>query len=510
MFHAVTQPLRAAQRFGRNSLETARTLITGKSAVTGTAPQSFVRNEDGNIAIIFALTAAVSCFMVGGAVDIGRAYSVRTKMQNALDAASLAAASAYINDPAHNETNALAIATKFFNASMTGVTGATMTTSPINASTQTVRLTAQASVQTPFLKAASAVTLVASTFDFSSITMTATSVTSATQSQTGGSNDVEMVMMLDTTGSMGWDSGDGTSKISALRTAATNFVNILIPDAGVPHVKIGIVPFAPQVAVSDSLAQTLTGQPLTKTVTLASTCGSYNTTCAAYRNNGSCRTWNTLPNTCTGYLSRCMIDRSGTEAQTETSPLSGGTAFLPAQWASDLATATTCTPSQQVMPLTTSKSTLTGMISTLTANGSTAGALGTAWAWYMLSPTWNQNSIFTGSQAPVAYNTPKLKKIAVLMTDGEYNCAASDVNGNCTNTDTAANNLRAVALCNGMKAKGIEVYTIGFKLDVQVAIDTLSSCATDADHFFQATDAAALDAAFKAIAYRSVPLHVME
>jgi len=64
----------------------------------------------------------------------------------------------------------------------------------------------------------------------------------------------------------------------------------------------------------------VTGQPLTKTVTESSTnlnfCANnanttcYNTTCARYRGNGTCRTWN-QDCTCTGYLSRCMIDRHG-------------------------------------------------------------------------------------------------------------------------------------------------------------------------------------------------------
>ena len=72
MFDAVRQPVRAAQRLGRRSLETAGTFITGN------AIPSFARNDKGNVAVIFALTAAVSCFMVGGAIDIGRAYSAKT------------------------------------------------------------------------------------------------------------------------------------------------------------------------------------------------------------------------------------------------------------------------------------------------------------------------------------------------------------------------------------------------------------------------------------------------
>ena len=43
----------------------------------------------------------------------------------------------------------------------------------------------------------------------------------------------------------------------------------------------------------------------------------------------------------------------------------------------------------EVVPLTSDKSFLLNKIDGLTATGSTAGALGTAVTWYMLSPKWN-------------------------------------------------------------------------------------------------------------------------
>ena len=51
--------------------------------------------------------------------------------------------------------------------------------------------------------------------------------------------------------------------------------------------------------------------------------------------------------------------------------------------------------------------------------GTTAGQLGTAFAWYMLSPNWAD--IWPADSKPAAYGTAKLRKIAVLMTDGAYN-----------------------------------------------------------------------------------------
>ena len=50
-------------------------------------------------------------------------------------------------------------------------------------------------------------------------------------------------------------------------------------------------------------------------------------------------------------------------------------------------------PLPAVIPLTSDKSALLATINGYTPAGSTAGHLGTAWAWYMLAPSWN--SIWT-------------------------------------------------------------------------------------------------------------------
>ena len=500
MFDAIRQPVRAALRLGSSTTSPLKTLLSNN------ASRSFTRDEKGSVALIFALTAFVVVSLVGGAVDFGRAYSMQTRLQNALDSASLAASVAYQNDPNHDSAAALQQADRYFSAAMTGISGVNMTRT-LDTTSKTVTMAAQITVSTPFLA-------MAPIANIQSITLNAATETTSTEGVAGGggNSEVELALMLDTTGSMGWDSGNGTSKISALMTSATSFVNILLPDGTTPQAKIALVPFAPNVKVDDTTATLITGQPLTKQVTDSNACGEtcVNTTCARFRNNGTCRTWNQScsANTCTVYLSRCMIDRTGISATTEQTPGSG--TYMTPTWASSLSNATSCTPAQAYVPLTTNKATLTATISSFSANGATAGALGTAWAWYALSPTFNSITATPtgiGSAKPKAYGAANLKKIAVLMTDGEYNCGAA-ASGSCSDTNTTTISQRAVDLCTGMKNQNIEVYTIGFKLDVQIAKDTLRNCATDANHAFLAEDAATLEQIFRTIAYRAVPIHI--
>ena len=81
-----------------------------------------------------------------------------------------------------------------------------------------------------------------------------------------------------------------------------------------------------------------------------------------------------------------------------------------------------------VMPLSNNKTSLKAKINGLEAFGATGGVLGTAFSWYLLSPNWK--SIWTGQSQPKDYallkqtnsnGKPKLRKVAILMTDGSYN-----------------------------------------------------------------------------------------
>jgi hypothetical protein len=128
-----------------------------------------------------------------------------------------------------------------------------------------------------------------------------------------------------------------------------------------------------------------------------------------------------------------------------------------------------------IKTLSTDTVDLMAHVSSLTAGGLTAGHVGTAWAYYMLSPVWNS---FWNYEEPLAnYGDTETIKAAVLMTDGEYNSSV---------TSTTASN-QAKAICQKMKDDGITVYTIGFDMSTNVndpARQTLVECASPGQYYF--------------------------
>ena len=111
----------------------------------------------------------------------------------------------------------------------------------------------------------------------------------------------------------------------------------------------------------------------------------------------------------------------------------------------------------------------------MTAIGGTAGHLGAAWAWYMLSPSW-ANLHPTGSQPEPASRT--VIKTAVIMTDGIFN--TSHVGG-VLDAGSGGYNEQSYtmfkSLCDGMKAQDIRVYTVAFDLTDSYALSKLEECA---------------------------------
>ena len=80
-----------------------------------------------------------------------------------------------------------------------------------------------------------------------------------------------------------------------------------------------------------------------------------------------------------------------------------------------------------IQPLSSSTTGLKADIDALTSNGTTAAHLGLAWAWYMLSPKWN--TVFSGANAPTAYDTDKTYKAIVILSDFDFNSYYESANG---------------------------------------------------------------------------------
>jgi Flp pilus assembly protein TadG len=213
-------------------------------------------------------------------------------------------------------------------------------------------------------------------------------------------------------------------------------------------------------------------------------------------------------------ISTCATDRTGADAFTDVAP---STSLLHRTYpaASPMASSTNPCVGQTIMPLSIDKTALKAQIDTFAAGGSTAGQLGVAWAWYLISPDFGY--LFPGASQPAAYGTDHLFKVVVLMTDGGFNTAycngvisqdstsgsgSSNDHINC-NAPNGSAFAQAQSLCDAMKAPGkdIIVYTVGFNVTADTdAQQIMNYCATDADHAYFPSTGAELKTTFQLIA----------
>lgn len=207
-------------------------------------------------------------------------------------------------------------------------------------------------------------------------------------------------------------------------------------------------------------------------------------------------------------VSTCVTERAGAQAYTDVAPSSSLVSLNYPSTASQ----GSC-PSNTVLPLTSNRTTINSRISGLSASGYTAGQIGAAWGWYMLSP--NFSYLWPGASAPAAYGTPETLKVMVLMTDGAFNSSycngviARDTSGAGNNVDHINCNAtngdpldQALSLCTAMKNRNVVIYTVGFQMsgESQASKDMMHDCASNPANAFMADDSAQLLAAFQQIA----------
>jgi Flp pilus assembly protein TadG len=331
---------------------------------------------------------------------------------------------------------------------------------------------------------------------------------------------VEVAMMLDLTGSMA--KTGRTDKIGDLRKAATNAVKTMLDNQNPnnPRVRVALVPYASGVNVgalaNDVYAETssssdlppVAGSPLLVSKTGSKALPPFATyasiVAAAYPRRDNCATERK------DRYGKADFSADGPDAiRTDKS----GKQYYALVNRDNRLTGSEMNkcPDAKVIPLTTDEDALLGSIDKFEANGFTAGAIAVQWTYYMLSPQWRSAVKTAGlGDGPAAVNPDKLSKVAILMTDGQFNTAYAGTSGNNNDQgDTARGN--AESICANMKADGIQIYTIGFDLDDrdmkpierQEARDVLKNCASEdtatVKHFFDVSTGAELDQAFQAI-----------
>jgi Flp pilus assembly protein TadG len=180
-------------------------------------------------------------------------------------------------------------------------------------------------------------------------------------------------------------------------------------------------------------------------------------------------------------ISDCVTERAD-NTYSEVPPT---TTLLGANYTSG--TSGNCDLAQVFTPLTTDKDALHDEADLMDDHGSTAGHLGTAWAWYMLSPDWGY--LWPDEESmPADYGAENTMKVAIIMTDGIYNIqycnGVSDGTIDCDAPDDATSQARA--LCAEMKEQDIVIYTVGFNIaDNSSPWETMRQCASDESKFFE-------------------------
>lgn len=421
----------------------------------------FRHTEQGAVLPFVGLAFMVLVASVGIAVDYGRAQMVQSKLHAALDAAGLATAS--VAQARGNETRREAL--KFVEANFPqGYMNAHATENAIEGgsyvtyfrdsrdpqtSSVTIELQGAAKVDTIFMRL----------FGYDDVTVVAETVVSQTRRR-----GFEMVMALDSTGSMAGVQG-GVTRRNAMVGAANEMLDILYGSQdSFDNIFIGLVPFSDQVRVG-----------------------------SAKRNSSNWLRVSSASVTPVGGPVACIDDgpedRDVGYADTDTPPGTGNTLFV----RQGEVTACTVNIPSEMLPMQTSKSRVRTALSQIRTVGTTRVDIGAVWAWRMLSPRWANRWNHVSAALPLAYNSPDMDKVVILLTDGENNPRGGTISR--AQADTRLRNI-----CTNMKHEGVIVYAITFHTTNMGVRNLMRGCATSDDHYFHASGNDSIGQVFRQIA----------
>lgn len=517
-----------------------------RSSFTGA--RQFLRDKRGNVAIVAALAMGPICLAGLGAADLARGTSAKSQLQDALDAAALGAARTNATTDAELQT----AGDRFLAQNLAGVSDDLHLASSSFSFGENGRVIASAQLDvTPFIAGM-----------LSDGVMHIRASTEVVRAEM----KVEIAMVLDTTGSM-----DEGTKLADMKKAAKEFVDSMEvaadkstePDA----VRISLVPFANAVRldadtyrysmwidqngiapVNDEIFTTSTGTQHANRFNLFSQLNVSWRGCVEMR-QAPYDIQDTPPvvgTPATLYTPYFAVDEPDSRTSGYGSDYQND--YLPdntnsSNWRvrqgminkyggnKKSSMTTSFGPNRgcgvaKMKRLSTDFDAIRSAIASLNASGNTNIPIGLAWGWNTLAPA----APFSDG---VAYNTPKYKKIIILMTDGENTMDQRDTpndgsyastgyiwqgrvlqangsplpQGASNSARTNALNSRLSKLCDNIKAKGIELYTV--RVEVSTGDSTLlKNCATANDYYYDVSDSENLTSVFQSIAGQIAALHL--
>lgn len=473
----------------------------------GKALSSFTKDTRGNFAVVFGTTIPVLALAIGFAVDTAQLYSVKSNLQQALDAAVTSTARDLTTGKIKPE-DARDLFEALFQANtdrnLIGGEFATLGNLTVNKTTKTIE--ADVAINAKLL--------------FPLFGMDETRRIAANSAAVYSDKQIEIAMMLDVTGSMA--KKGKLDKIGDLKIAAANAVKTVLKnqDPNNPRVRVALVPYASGVNVG-GLAKNLYAEkdgssdlpPVAGSPTLVAATGSKELPSYAKYVSAVGSAF-TRPDACATERKTKdgKADMSGVGPDTIRTDKSGKKYYALVNRDNNLSgSGMNKCPDAKVVPLTADQDSLLDSIEDFEANGYTGGAIAIQWTYYMLSSSWRSviKSADLGD-GPANTSPKKLSKVAILMTDGQFNTAYAGATSNFNGQGTKSRSY-AESLCANMKTDGIEVFTIGFDLNNKdmsaterdQAKGVLKNCASDdvssLKHYYEVSTGEELDAAFQAI-----------
>jgi Flp pilus assembly protein TadG len=452
--------------------------MSSASHVRFFSPQArrFGPARDGNVAVVFALALLPIFAFIGAAIDYSRANMARSAMQSALDSTALML-SRDLAQGTITSTQIGATAQSYFSALYTNKEAGSISVSATYTAASTgkgptIAVNASGSIPTDFMKVVG----------LPSVNFNASSSTS------WGANLLRVALVLDNTGSMA-----DHNKIGALQTAAKNLVTQLSALAqNTGDVMISVVPFELDVNVGTSNAN---ASWLRWDRWDPSTYNCYGGTNANYMSYSTCLdhgyTWNhTVGSPNHSQWNGCVGDRDKSYDVDATVPSSTTTDFVADQ--------DVYCPDAQLLPLTSSWSSVNSTINAMSPNGATNQTIGLQWGWLSLL---QQDPL----NAPAEPSTSSYQHIIILFTDGlntgdrwygDFSNQSSQVD---TRMKTLCDNIKAVKDPNNPSNSKFTIYTVQIDTDGAGQSAVLPYCASDSSKFFMLTKSNQIATAFSEI-----------
>ncbi len=441
---------------------------------------SFLKSTSGNVAIMLSLAAVPLLLGVSAGIDILRQNDTQTLLQTATDAAAIAGSGFAQTDMAKAKTAVENYLVE--NEAYKAIASSPEVETGVDKQSGDFYVRVSGTIDTTFMGLVGLNTLGVGAYSEVS----------------AGGQDLEVALVLDNTASM-----NSEGRLVSLKAAAKSLVDTVFkakPPTG--YLKVGIVPFADYVNVGLGNRNAswmnvpkdyseIIKNYASVTYTGASDCHDEK---GIWNNDGVATPYtyqvcNNPGTPVTTYSDVTVNHKWYGCVGSRTSPLDVSIGSVSNRYPGLLDTG--CP--QEVTLLTDSQNTINENIDAMNAVGETYIPSGLVWGWNLIDP----DEPLKGAKTKAEMAERKGVKSVVLMTDGE-NTKSPDYPYHWGSDVVQAGKITA-QLCANMKADGISIYTVAFKVTKQSSKDLIANCASSNLQAFDATDSASLMAAFNEI-----------